>query len=135
MERLTLNLQNELNFREKELIARRKSVANYLLRNFHRQNYYAVKYITCELLNLLNVGAQIILTDTLLGHEFSSYGKDVINYVYEGMTDRTDPMDKVFPKLSKCTFNQFGPSGNVIYFLLRSYTYLGRNAEIKINNN
>ncbi|XP_021949350.1 innexin inx2 [Folsomia candida] len=114
MERLTLNLQNELNFREKELIARRKSVANYLLRNFHRQNYYAVKYITCELLNLLNVGAQIILTDTLLGHEFSSYGKDVINYVYEGMTDRTDPMDKVFPKLSKCTFNQFGPSGNIV---------------------
>jgi hypothetical protein len=104
MERLTMNLQNEMNFREKDLIHRRKTLGNYILRNFHRQNSYAVRYFLFELFNFTNVVGQIILTDAFLGHEFSTYGKDVINFIYEGMNQnqRTDPMDKVFPKLSKC---------------------------------
>jgi hypothetical protein len=109
-----MNLETQLNYRERELITRRKAIRNYLLRNFHRQNFYAMKYLFCELLNAVNIFAQIFLTDMFLGYEFSSYGRDVINFVQDGWDDRSDPMDKVFPKVSKCTFNQFGPSGNIV---------------------
>jgi hypothetical protein len=27
--------------------------------------------------------------------------------------DRSDPMSKVFPKVTKCTFNKYGPSGTI----------------------
>lgn len=28
--------------------------------------------------------------------------------------NRVDPMAKVFPKVTKCTFNKYGPSGNIV---------------------
>ena len=31
----------------------------------------------------------------------------------EDPEDRVDPMSRIFPRLTKCTFNKFGPSGTV----------------------
>ena len=28
--------------------------------------------------------------------------------------DRTDPMARIFPRVTKCTFNKFGPSGSLM---------------------
>jgi hypothetical protein len=35
--------------------------------------------------------------------------------------DREDPMARVFPKVTKCTFHKFGPSGTVevTYYLIK----------------
>lgn len=51
--------------------------------------------------------------DYFLGGQFLTYGMDVLNISEESFNERVDPMSKVFPKLTKCTFNKYGPSGTV----------------------
>jgi hypothetical protein len=36
--------------------------------------------------------------------------------------DREDPMARVFPKVTKCTFHKFGPSGTVEVIAFLQYT-------------
>ena len=31
----------------------------------------------------------------------------------EDPEDRLDPMSRIFPRVTKCTFNKFGPSGSL----------------------
>lgn len=75
--------------------------------------FYAFKYFACEVLNFANTILQIYFIDFFLGYEFTQYGADVINYSEMEPEDRPDPMHKVFPKLTKCTFHKYGPSGSV----------------------
>jgi hypothetical protein len=87
--------------------------------NRHNNDYYAYRFFFCEFLNLVNVVGQIYLMDFFLGGEFTTYGSDVANLL--SMTEqeqeqRIDPMAKVFPKVTKCTFHKFGPSGTVQKF-------------------
>merc|ERR1712173_219180 len=51
--------------------------------------------------------------DFFLGYEFTTYGTDVLSYTNEEAEDRPDPMKVVFPKVTKCTFHKYGPSGTV----------------------
>merc|ERR1712112_630006 len=51
--------------------------------------------------------------DSFFGGQFSTYGADVIKVTGQEMEDRIDPMAKVFPKMSKCTFHKYGPSGTI----------------------
>jgi len=74
---------------------------------------YALRFFGCEVLNFINVIAQIYFTDFFLGGTFSTYGTDVLAYTNEEAEDRPDPMKVVFPKVTKCTFHKYGPSGTV----------------------
>ena len=49
----------------------------------------------------------------LIGGEFRTYGLQVASMMEEDPEDRVDPMSRIFPRLTKCTFNKFGPSGTV----------------------
>jgi len=49
-----------------------------------------------------------------LGYEFTTYGSQVLAFTEEDPYNRIDPMAKVFPKVTKCTFNKYGPSGNIV---------------------
>ena len=40
-------------------------------------------------------------------------GLDVLNYTEMDHEDRPDPMHVVFPKMAKCTFHKYGPSGTI----------------------
>jgi len=51
--------------------------------------------------------------DFFLGGEFTTYGTDVIAMTQMAPEEREDPMARVFPKMTKCTFHKFGPSGTV----------------------
>jgi hypothetical protein len=51
--------------------------------------------------------------DFFLGGEFSKYGTEVLAMTEKEPEDRVDPMARVFPKVTKCTFHKFGPSGTV----------------------
>jgi len=87
--------------------------------NRHNNDYYAYRFFMCEFLNLVNVIGQIYLMDVFLGGEFTMYGSNVASLL--SMTEleqeqRDDPMSKVFPKVTKCTFHKFGPSGTVQKF-------------------
>ena len=70
--------------------------------------------VFCELLFFLNVVGNIFLMDLFLGGEFSTYGLEVANFVGEvDPQNRIDPMSRVFPRMTKCTFQRFGVSGTI----------------------
>ena len=77
-------------------------------------NSYVAKYVACEVLNFINVLFQIYFMDMFLNGQFTQYGLEVLrtNEMLP-LEERVDPLAKVFPKLSKCTFNDYGPSGTV----------------------
>jgi len=54
--------------------------------------------------------------DFFLGGEFTTYGTDVLSMTELQQEERDDPMSRVFPKVTKCTFHKFGPSGTVERF-------------------
>merc|ERR1712026_471780 len=56
---------------------------------------------------------QMYLTDRFLGYEFTTYGWDVLSVTAGNPEDRADPMNVVFPKMTKCTFHKYGPSGSI----------------------
>jgi len=74
---------------------------------------YAVKFFTMEIVNFINVIGQIYFIDFFLEGEFLTYGTDVFHYTGLEHEDRPDPMAVVFPKVTKCTFNKYGPSGTI----------------------
>jgi len=74
---------------------------------------YAFRFFLCEVWNFVNVIVQIYFIDFFLGGEFQTYGSDVLNYTGLEAEDRPDPMARVFPKITKCTFHKYGASGTV----------------------
>lgn len=48
--------------------------------------------------------------------EFTEYGTAVLAQTELEPEERVDPMAAVFPKVTKCTFHKFGPSGTVEKF-------------------
>ncbi len=42
--------------------------------------------------------------------EFSTYGLQVVQLMEDDPVDRMDPMARIFPKVTKCTFRKYVPS-------------------------
>lgn len=84
---------------------------NYIKENLNRHSFYAYRFFLCELLNLVIAIAQIFFTNYFLDGEFLSYGIDVL------LAEREiNPMTRVFPKMTKCIFSKYGPSGSIQRF-------------------
>ena len=79
-----------------------------------RTREYAVKYFVCEALCLANVVLQLFFMDRFLGGEFLSYGTRVLELLDQEPHERVDPMAMVFPRLTKCQFQRYGPSGGIV---------------------
>lgn len=112
MRNLVLNLKNPI-LSEKERDEELDLLVGYFKRHFGNHNTYLYYYTFCEALNFLNVCFQMYLVDAFLGGTFTSYGLDVLRYSEMEQNDRTDPMIKVFPRMTKCTFHRYGSSGDV----------------------
>lgn len=95
---------------------RKKLLVDYFATNLHTQNFYAIRFFICEFLNFINVIVQIYFVDFFLDGEFSTYGSDVLRFTELEPEEREDPMSRVFPKVTKCTFHKYGPSGTVQKF-------------------
>nr|BDT62800.1 MAG: innexin [Metapenaeus joyneri majanivirus] len=86
----------------------------------HRQhNYYTIRYLFCEILSLINCVLNIVLLNSFLNEMFFDYGNDVLAY-YRGninstktTTNNNNPMTIMFPKVTKCSFPMYGPSGSM----------------------
>lgn len=90
-----------------------KQVTTYIIRNSGRHQTYFYYFTICEILNFINVCLQIYLIDAFLGGSFLTYGLDVIKYSQMNQEVRADPMIRIFPRMTKCTFHRFGPSGDI----------------------
>lgn len=55
----------------------------------------------------------MFLIDSFLGGEFFTYGIKVLELSQMDQENRYDPMVAVFPRVTKCTFHKFGPSGTI----------------------
>jgi len=86
---LGLFSETEVKTKKKELIV------DYLMRTVGKNDWYAIKYLICEILALLNVFGQMGFIDGFLGGEFFSFGFDVIRYTYMDPEIRVDPMIQV----------------------------------------
>jgi len=88
-------------------------IAKYYNITPSRRGTYFMKFVFCEVLNLVNVIGQIYFTDMFLGYQFTKFGRDVFTISEMDMNYREDPLHKVFPKVAKCRFSKYGPSGSV----------------------
>lgn len=113
---LTQNLRNPLVNEQGEEVG---NIVVYLTKNRdlkrHKKRHrtYLNYFLLCEVMNFLNVIMQIYLVDEFLGGTFTTYGLDVLNYVQLDQDDRVDPMVRIFPRMTKCSFHRFGASGDV----------------------
>jgi len=90
--------------------------AEFFVAHLTHNRAYAFMYVFCEILNFAIVVLMICATDAFLGYEFSTYGLEVANFLADDPENRMDPMNRVFPKVTKCNFHKFGPSGNLINY-------------------
>ena len=92
---------------------REQVLAEYCLKSENTHNIWAVKMLLIDLLYLLNAGFNIYFIDVFLGYEFTTFGIDVVTFMSLDYEYRTDPMMKVFPRVTKCSFYSYGASGTV----------------------
>ncbi|KAF8796849.1 innexin inx2-like [Argiope bruennichi] len=88
-------------------------LVGYLEENIGNHTFYSSMYVLTELMNFANVVGQIFLMDTFLGGEFTTYGTNVLSFTEWDYSLRYDPMIRVFPRMTKCTFYRYGSSGDV----------------------
>lgn len=98
---------------QKERANRQKRLINYIVESLRTHNGYSFGYFFCEILNLVNVIANIIFVDRFLGGTFLTYGTDVIHFSNMNQENRSDPMVEIFPRITKCTFHKYGSSGSI----------------------
>jgi len=87
-----------------------RDVMNHLdtVTRFRLNRNWAAVLIGCEVLNLVNVLLQMKIMDKFLGGQFYGYGLHAFD------DDNGNRLfDRVFPKMTKCDFHKFGPSGTM----------------------
>jgi len=88
-------------------------LVKYIKETFHKNNWYALVFFLCDLMNFANVIFQMYFIDVFLGGVFLAYGTNVLHWSEMEPEERTDPLIEVFPRLTKCTFHKYGPSGTI----------------------
>lgn len=62
-------------------------------------------------MNILNIGFNIYITHKFLGGSFLTYGIEVLRYYQH--PNYFNPMEDIFPRLTKCIFFKYGSSGTI----------------------
>jgi len=88
-------------------------LVEYFIDNLHTHNSYAMWYYICEMINLANVIAQLMFLNYFFEGEFVLYGLDVFRFTTMDPKERRDPISRIFPKVTKCTFEKYGLSGSI----------------------
>jgi hypothetical protein len=87
-------------------------LASYVKKESLNYKWYGICFFVCEVLNLVNVIIQCLLLDSIMHNEFRTYGYEVIMFLFTDSEDRTDPMDQMFPKVTKCNIKEYGKTGS-----------------------
>ncbi|KAM3957025.1 innexin inx7-like [Aphomia sociella] len=94
------NLENKISLIRKDIIFRLRVTRTW-----------STWMIAMEVVNLLHVMLQIWLVNMFLNGEFISLGTKVLNYT--DWDEIADPLESIFPKVTKCLFHKYGPSGTI----------------------
>ncbi|XP_022174269.1 innexin inx3-like isoform X1 [Myzus persicae] len=86
-------------------------LVQYFIESFHTHSTYGFGYILCEIMNIFNVGFNIYITHKFLGETFLTYGIEVLKYYQH--PNYFNPMEDIFPRLTKCNFFKYGSSGTI----------------------
>jgi hypothetical protein len=111
--KLLMGLNSPVLEDSKARVSKIKLLAEFLEKTNGHHRMYAMGFLLCEVLNFVNVVGQMFLTNTFLGGEFTTYGPEVIKFANMNEANRTDPMIEIFPRMTKCSFQQYGPSGDI----------------------
>ncbi|CAG2159069.1 unnamed protein product [Oppiella nova] len=98
---------------EQEKKQKKKLLVDYLYNSRGHHDWYAARYLFCEVLALGNVLAQMYMLDKFFDGEFLTYGIQVIQFSQLDQEERIDPMIRIFPRVTKCRFYKYGPSANI----------------------
>lgn len=98
---------------EQEKKQKKKLLVDYLMSSLKQHDWYAGRYFFCETLAFANVVGQMFLIDKFFDGEFMDYGFKVLKFAEDDPETRTDPMIRIFPRVTKCRFHKYGASGNI----------------------
>nr|CAI5829507.1 unnamed protein product [Callosobruchus analis] len=87
-----------------------KRLREFFIKRIYINNYWSFKLIMIEVLNFLHVILQMYITNKFLSGNFKQLGSEIWT---EGLDSNVDVLDEVFPKITKCTFHKYGPSGSI----------------------
>ena len=106
-------------FQQKEIVV--NNVAKFLvkLNNTRSHVKYALSFMTCELLNILNVILNFFIVELFLNWKFTNLG-----YVWLKAPGEKVLAD-VFPRMTMCSWEQYGAGGDVRESLMTVMCNLG----------
>lgn len=110
---ITAGIRGIFTLPKDERMVRQKRLVAYFLASMRQHNTYALGYFICEILNFVNVIANIVFVDKFLGGAFTTYGTDVLRFSGMNQENRSDPMVEIFPRMTKCIFHKYGASGSI----------------------
>ncbi|XP_065580102.1 innexin inx2-like [Artemia franciscana] len=88
-------------------------LVDYLYNTRSGHKFFGLKYIICESLYFVNIVLQIVVNEWFLGGGFVTLGFRALSFLNMDPEVRTDPLYIIFPRMTKCTFKRFGPSGTI----------------------
>ncbi|XP_040571919.2 LOW QUALITY PROTEIN: innexin inx2-like [Lepeophtheirus salmonis] len=93
--------------------SKEQELSKYLISTHGLHNSWYLKIMTANFIYLFNVIGQLFSQIVFLGYEFSKYGIRAASFLDINPERRVDPMSRVFPRMTKCTFLKYGPSGSL----------------------
>jgi len=104
---------NNLVLEKDDRKSRETILARYLKDSLYTHNGWAVRLFLVRFVYLANIIFNLILLELFLDWEFSKYGWQVIDLMEDDPVWRQDPMSRIFPKVTKCSMQKFGPTGTI----------------------
>ncbi|KAJ8672808.1 hypothetical protein QAD02_004068 [Eretmocerus hayati] len=98
---------------EDSVSKKKNLIMEYLTTHIRTHNTYVYRYFACEVLCLINILLQLYLMNVFFDGEFLTYGTRVLHLTDAPQEKRFDPMVYIFPRITKCLFYKFGPSGTI----------------------
>lgn len=83
-------------------VKQREKIVHFMKRNRGYHLQYAVSYAMAEILNLVNIVTQLLLTDYFLDNAFTTYGLTVFQLTVKQPYHRDDLLARVFPTVTSC---------------------------------
>jgi len=111
---LIQNLQNVIPFNENRM-DKMGDIHLYTQDFYGSHGGWAAKLVFSDFLNLVNIFFNILGVNWYLQGSFLSYGPNFLMYFWGDKEEwGPSPFATIFPKMTKCTLELFGPSGTVV---------------------